>query len=389
MSPELSKTPPSDRLAHLRLPDENLRIARIEAIPVAIPLKKPMVMGSERIVLATNVVVRIEAEDGHVGWGEATSAPTMTGDLQAGMMAAIVDYLAPVLVGADALALDVVGETLAHCIHANNAAKAAVDLAVHDLVGRFLGVPVVDLLGGAVRNSLTPMWLVGNLTAEDDADEAAVKRGEGFRFFKLKVGTKKLAEDIRAAEAVREAIGAHTDMVADANMAWTVEQATQFCEATSHLGMLCLEQPVRDDDLTGMAAVAKGSVPIAADEGIHGFDSIEAHARTGAAGGIGLKLIKFGGCARVMRAAELCTRLGLKINLACKVAESSIAAAGLVHIAAAMPSLEWGFSVSNHYLADDLVERPLRPVVGMMSVPRVPGLGIEVDPDRINAYRVR
>ena len=82
-----------------------------------------------------------------------------------------------------------------------------------------------------------------------------------------------LANDIRAAGAVREAIGAETDMAADANMAWSVNQATEFVNATGGLGMLYLEQPVRDDDLAGMAAIAKGPVPIAADEGIHGFDS--------------------------------------------------------------------------------------------------------------------
>lgn len=73
----------------------DLRIAQVEAIPVAIPLTKPMIMGSERIVRATNVIVRLETEDGQIGWGEATSAPTMTGDLHAGMVAAITDYLAP------------------------------------------------------------------------------------------------------------------------------------------------------------------------------------------------------------------------------------------------------------------------------------------------------
>jgi len=369
-------------------PVADLRIARIEAIPVAIPLTKPMIMGSERIVRATNVVVRVETDDGHVGWGEATSAPTMTGDLQAGMVAAINDYLAPALIDANPLDLVAIGDVLAHRIHANNAAKAAVDLAVHDLAGRFLGLPLVELLGGAVRDTLSPMWLVGTPTPEDDAREAATKRAEGIRFFKLKVGTKTLADDILAAEAVREAIGAEIDLVADANMAWSVEQALEFVNAVAPLGMLCLEQPVRDYDLAGMAEVAKGPVAIAADEGIHGFESIEVHARTGAATGAGLKMIKFGGCARILEAAKLCQRLGMKINLASKVAESSIAAAGLVHLAAAMPSLEWGFSISNHYLIDDLVTTPLLPVNGTVSVPRGPGLGIDVDTGRIDKYRI-
>ena len=173
--------------------DAALRIERVEAIPVALPLRKPMVMAGERIEFAANLIVRIEAANGLVGWGEAASAPTMTGDLQAGMVAAVEQHLAPLLLGEDALGHAALARRCGHALHGNGGAKSAVDMALLDLVGRHVRLPVCDLLGGALRSAVRPMWLLGNKTVEEDIAEAADKRRAGFGFFKLKVGVKPVA----------------------------------------------------------------------------------------------------------------------------------------------------------------------------------------------------
>ena len=102
-----------------------------------------------------------------------------------------------------------------------------------------------------------------------------------------------------------------------------------------------------------------------------------------AARGCSLKTIKLGGLRGVMRAAELCQSLGMKVNLACKVAESGIAAASLMHLAAAVPAVEWGVSMSNQYLADDIVRATVKVVDGHAEVPAGVGLGVEVDEARV------
>ena len=101
-----------------------------------------------------------------------------------------------------------------------------------------------------------------------------------------------------------------------------------------------------------------------------------------------MKTIKLGGLRAVYRASLLCQRLGMKVNLACKIAESSIASAAVMQLAAALPELDWGVSLSSQYLSEDVVKEPVRVVQGAAHVPPGPGLGIEVDADRVEAFRL-
>jgi L-alanine-DL-glutamate epimerase-like enolase superfamily enzyme len=125
-----------------------LRVKRVDATPVALPLTKPMVMAAERITTAENLIVRIEADNGLVGWGEATVAPTMTGDTLPGIVAAVRKHMAPLLIGADARDRAELARRCRASIEHNGGAKAAVEIALLDLVGKHLGVPCVDLIGG-------------------------------------------------------------------------------------------------------------------------------------------------------------------------------------------------------------------------------------------------
>src|SRR5687768_15344735 len=269
-----------------------LRIRRVEAIPVALPLRKPMLMAGVRIEFAENLIVRIEAENGLVGWGEAASAPTMTGDLGAGMVAAVNGYLAPLLVGEDALQHALLARRCASALLHNGGAKAAVDMAVLDLVGRHAGLPVCDLLGGALRDSVKPMWLLGNKAVSEDIAEAHDKLAAGFGFFKIKVGVKPVTEEIAATLELRRALGPDVTLCADANMGYDRKSAQQYASGTADAGLLFFEQPLRHDDIDGMAALARVSpVPLCADEAIGAIKDIYDYERAGAAAGMNLKTI--------------------------------------------------------------------------------------------------
>lgn len=367
-----------------------LTIKRLEAIPVAIPLAKPVTMAGERIEEARNLLVRVEAADGLVGWGEASSAPRMTGDLLGGMVEAVNRHLAPLVVGQDALRRAELAQRCAHALHGNGGAKSAVDMAVTDLVGRHFGVPAADLLGGAVRETLRPMYLLGNPRVEDDIAEAQKKMKEGFTFFKLKVGIKQPLEEAAAAVAVRQQIGADVALCADANMGMTLPNARLFVERARDADLLFLEQPLRDDDLEGMAELARVSpVPLNGDEAIGSVASILALHRARAIQGANIKTIKMGGIGATVRAMSVCAALGLNINLACKVAESSIGAAALVQLGCVAPNLAWGVSITNHYLAEDLVAAPVSIERGAIRRPRGPGLGIDVKDSQVNRFRAK
>lgn len=138
-----------------RLESAPLLIRRIDAIPVSVPLVQAVLMGGgQKFTRSESLVVRAEAANGRVGWGEASAAPTMTGDSLEGMVAAVERYFAPLLIGHDALDLGVLARRLAHAVIGNTGPKAACDIALHDLVGKYLGVPVSALLGGKVRASV-------------------------------------------------------------------------------------------------------------------------------------------------------------------------------------------------------------------------------------------
>jgi muconate cycloisomerase len=366
-----------------------LIIRRVDAIPVALPLKKPVRMAAETVTHARNILVRVEAADGTVGWGEAASAPTMTGDTLGGLTAAVRDHLAPLLVGADAWMRPALMKRLRTALHGNTGAHSAVEMALLDVAGQASGLPLIDLMGGALRREVAPMWLVGNAAPDEDIAEAKAKAHEGIRFFKLKVGVKPLDIEIATALAVRKALGPELPICADANCGFSYQAARRYLETTREAGLLFLEQPFEDADLRALAALARSTgVPIGADEGIHSLRDIEAHAGIGA-GGVSLKLIKLGGFAAALTAGALCRRLGLAVNVASKMSESSLGTAATVHLACALDNIDWGVSLTHFYLAEDLVRAPLAINNGLVALPGKPGVGVEVDEAAVARLRVK
>jgi muconate cycloisomerase len=365
-----------------------LTIRRVDAIPVALPLKAPMKMANATVAKADNVLVRIEAANGTVGWGEAASAPTMTGDTLGGLVAAMRDHLGPMLIGQDARKWRELRPALQRALLGNGGAHSAVEMAVLDLAGRASGLRLIELIGKPRREAVKPMWLLGNKTADEDVAEAHARQKQGFNFFKLKIGVKPLANEIAIAHAVREALP-KTPLCADANCGLTLAAARSYAEKTRKAGLMFVEQPLAYDDIDGLKKLTRATkVPIGIDEGIHSLGDIEASARAGAKG-VSLKLIKLGGITAAVEAGKLCQRLGLSVNIAAKIAESSISSAAALHLACAVPKADWGVSLTHFYLAEDIVRRPLPLANGLVALPQAPGLGVEVDEAAVARFTVR
>jgi len=362
-----------------------LTVRRIDAIPVALPLKAPMKMAGITIRRAENLLVRVESTSGHVGGGEAPSAPTMTGDTLGGLVAAVRDHLAPLLIGKDADRDH--GAELRRSLVGNTGAHSALEMALLDLAGRVSGRRLIDIVARPARRAVAPMWLLGNATPEQDIAEAHERTAEGYDFFKLKIGVKPLAAEIAAAHAIRKALPEAT-LCADANCGLTVAAARRYLERTRDAGLAFVEQPLAADDLAGLKVLARGAkTPIGMDETIQSLADIEAVRRAGAQG-VSLKLIKLGGFRQAVIAGKLCRRLGMKINVAAKIAESSIGTAAAVHLACAVPNVDWGVSLTNFYLAEEVVKAPLRLRDGAVALPEGPGLGVEVDEAAVARFRV-
>jgi L-alanine-DL-glutamate epimerase-like enolase superfamily enzyme len=364
-----------------------VKIKRIEPIAVALPMKKPVFMAGVEIRQADNVLVRVEADNGSVGWGEAASAPTMTGETVESMMAAAL-YLAPALLGRPAEDIAGALAAMAGRMYGNHAAKAAIEMALHDLVGRATGRPAHALIGGKRRHRIALLGVISNGELAADLRDAERMKADGFQAFKIKVGIDKPLIDGERTRRVCERLGSGLLISSDANQGWSAEEAVQYVRAIAGSGLDFFEQPVLADDVAAMAAVAAAAdCAIGADESIHGLEDIRRHHERKAARGVSLKTIKLGGMRGVMAAGELCAELDMAVNVACKTGESSLACAAGVHIAAALPQIDWGLTISSVGLADDVTARPIRVERGHVEVSDRPGLGIDVDEDRVRRYR--
>ncbi len=364
-----------------------MKIRRIEAIPVDLPMLKPIKMAFEEVRSSQNVLVRLETDEGVAGWGDAPSAPTMTGETLESMVAAV-RYLAPRLEGLPADEIDTVMVRAGRYLYGNHAAKSTLEMALHDALGRALGKPVYELLGGKRRNRIPLLRQLASANAARDVEEAQRRKAEGFVTFKVKVGVADPLVDAQRTRQVCEVLGNGKMFIcADANQGWSAEQAIAYVRALEDTALVFLEQPVAGHDLEGMAAVACAShIKIGCDEGLHSIEDLRRHHAAGAAHGGNLKIIKLGGIKPVYEAATLCEELGMKVNLACKMAGCGITCAAVLHLAAAIPALDWGMSLTVQYLADDILATPLVFANGHAEVPTGPGLGVEVDEAKVRRY---
>lgn len=363
-----------------------MKIKRITPIAVSLPMIKPVKMSLEEVSRASNTLVRLETDDGAVGWGEAASAPTMTGETVASMVAAV-RYLAPLLEGLPATDIAAVMGRAELYLYGNQSAKSTIEMALHDALGRATGKPVYELLGGKRRDRIPALRMIGSGSNSADVEEAVRRKAEGYVAYKIKVAVAEPLADADRTRKVCDALGGNVLICADANQGWSVAQAIAYVQAVADTALEFFEQPVAGDDIEGMARVAQASrVKIGFDEGLHCLEDLRRHHDAGAAHGCSLKTIKLGGMRPVYDAALLCEKLGMKVNLACKIAESGIAAAAMLHLAAAVPALDWGVSISNQYLADDVLKQPIPFSTGHFEVPAGPGLGIEVDEAKVRRY---
>ena len=364
------------------------RIKRVEAIAVRLPMAQAMKMAGVLIENADNVLVRMETDTGHVGWGEAASAPTMTGETMESMAIAV-RYIAPVLASCPLAGIEAASSIMDGAMYGNHAAKAAIEMAWHDALGRVLGKPVYALLGRKLREQVPALWMLGTGDADADVAEAGRKRDAGYVAYKIKVGVAEPGADAERTRRICAAVGSGHLVSADANQGWTVEQALTYVQTAAGYGA----------GFSGAAGARhrstpawRGSraatrVPIGFDEGAHSLADIARHHEMRAASGGSLKAIKLGGLRPVYQAAVLCDSLGMKVNLACKVAESSIGTAAVLQLAAAIPKLDWGVSLTSQYLAEDVVRIPLSFADGHATVPDGAGLGVEVDEARVRKYQ--
>ena len=354
--------------------------------PLEVPMTKPIKMAGETLTHAHTLLLRLIDDEGREGWGEASAAPLMTGETLGSLLAST-EYLAAKLVGVEVITPAAIGALHEHVLYGNASAKSCHETALMDLLAQAKGVPLYRLLAGdklpASTGRLEMLHMLASGELEGEMSEALALRGDGYRQWKIKVGASDTANDVRR---VRELCAALTgDVVsADANQSLSVEAANAIAQAGMASGLSFLEQPFRTDRMDAMRALHTSSgMAMCADESIQDIGDIVAHDNAGAAQGVSLKLIKLGGTQALVAAGRLCLARGLRVNLACKVAETTISAAATAHAGFALGDVAWGFSMSNRYLAQDICEQPLSPQHGAVTTSQVERAGLGFAPEAI------
>src|SRR5262249_44767619 len=365
-----------------------VHIKSIEPIPVSLPMIKPVIMAGEEIRRADTVLVRIENDTRLVGWGEAAPAPMHTRGAPEGIVFAG-HYLIVALRSRDPADIEGAFAAMDGRMYGNFGAKAAIEIALHDLTGRASGKPLHVLLGGRKRSRMPLLGVIGGGDYDGDLRDAEQKKAAGFTVYKIKVGVDTPEKDAARTRAICKVLGSNMLISADANQGFSTEQALDYVRAVNGSGLDFFEQPVVADDLDGMAEVAAASdIAVGADEGIHSLEDIRRHHERKAARGVSLKAIKLGGLRALVEAARLCDRLGMSVNISCKTGESSIACAAALHAASVIPNVAWGLTLTHTGLAEDVAIAPVPTGKGHVDGLDCPGVGVDVDEERVRRYRV-
>lgn len=352
-------------------------IASVTCQRLSVPLHTPFVTALRRTTTTDTVVVHVADTDGVIGWGEAPQVWQVTGESLAGAEACISGPLRSAVVGGDADDLAPLCRLVAGAVARNFGAKAAVDVALHDLVARRRGLSLPVLLGSTTHRVPTDVTLAaGDATAL--AGAAADRRGDGFSVLKLKVGTDA-STDVARVRAVRDAVGPDVRIRLDANQGWTAREAVRVIRALEDAGadIEFVEQPVAADDLDAMAWVTgRVNTAVMADESVYGVRDLVEVIHRRAADMVNVKLAKCGGLSvagtllDMARAHQMGTIVGSMMETQIGVgAAASLVAAHGTSATADLDAAWWAAG---------------SPVVGGMSydgpvvvLPEAPGLGIE------------
>ncbi|WP_432842692.1 mandelate racemase/muconate lactonizing enzyme family protein [Dactylosporangium sp. CA-092794] len=371
-----------------------MRVVAVDAYRVRVPVRRltdggvAPYRGSQDPVgvsTAESLLVAVRTDEGVTGWGE------MNTGFPARLDTALVrELLAPLVVGKDPAPVRalVAAADSPYWPHLGRPALAsALEMALWDLLGRRLGRPVATLLGGRIRDRVPVAYCLG-ITDTGRAVEVALRvRAEGFGVLKLKIG-RDLAADLARVHAVAEATGGRLLLRLDANQGFDRTAAARLVDGLAGLPVEYVEQPLPVGDLDGMRALRhRGTVPIAANEDAYPAGGLARCLTTGAVDAAVVDLEPAGGLLGLVRAAGLAEELRAPLAHHCGW-DLGIKAAAMLQVTSTLPAFSLAADSTYTAHADDVLTQRLSTVDGALLVPDGPGLGVEVDEDRVDRLRV-
>lgn len=312
-----------------------MRIVDVQLGRIAIPLKKPFQTALRTVTHLEEVIVRIITDTGRVGFGAATPTAVITGETPGSITWAIKNVIAKQLLGMEIANLEEIMRRIDESILKNTSAKAAVDIAVHDLFGQLYQTPLYKLWGGN-RNTMTTDLTISVDEPEQMATDSLAAVKLGYDTLKIKTG-KDSGKDLARLQTIRRAVGFGVNLRIDANQGWKPKEAVRILRSMEDAGLNIelVEQPVAARDLEGLKYVTdQVAIPVMADESV--FSPLDALKimQLRAADLVNIKLMKTGGIHHALAICALAEIYGVECMMGCML-EAKISVTAAVHLAAA------------------------------------------------------
>ncbi len=377
-----------------------MKITGLECIPVSLPFTKPIVMSGGAVLAAHSVLLKLHTDEGVTGISESgdTSLWYM-GESQDSIFSNIVNVYSKVLLGEDPFNIETIVMKMDRAVRGNNHSKATVDYALHDLMGKALGVPLYKLLGGRSNERIALAYVMSSGTPAQVAAQARKLAAAGYGGLKLKVGANNPEDDVAMVAEVRKAVGPGVKIMTDTNGGWSYLQALRFLRQVAQYDLFLAEQPIPRDDMDGLARLRrKVEVPIFADEAAAELADLLKLYQRDAIDGFFLKVPKAGGIHKSQKYVAIAQGMGLNVMCGCMI-NSGLGAAVEAHFLAAT---EWMGRIEQESIGPlnlydlidtvsqpyplDLAVAPPRYEGGFLYPPEGPGLGIELNEDAVKKF---
>ncbi len=360
-------------------------VSDLEVIPVSVPFIEPFEITGGVAENARHVIVKAIGSNGEVGYGESAPMSSYSKETQAKVIKETEDIL-PNLIGMDPLRIEKLHMEMGRR-KVNTFAAAGIDIAMHDLAARSLGIAINSLLGGAVAGSVDLSWAIGFKSAEKMADESLMFSKKGFRTIKIKIG-KDAEKDIERVRVVRESVGQKVNIKVDANQGYNLDTSIEVGERLQELDVSVFEQPLPRDHLQGLAELRRRiDIPVMVDESLYNMDDGRRVLDLAAADIFNIKIMKPGGLHPSLKLGHMAEGWDMSCMLG-SMPELGIGTLAGLQLAVTSDVFDYGAELIGPWmLQDHLLSKTPELDEGKIILPKGKGLGIDIDERKIEKYR--